>query len=115
MANSGISGEAAVSVYATFPDVTSAEAIGAALVESGLAACVNLIPGMRSIFRWKGQIERADEVVAFIKTTAALADDVVAAIEARHPYDTPAVVVLPIATGSRRFLDWIVEATDASR
>jgi periplasmic divalent cation tolerance protein len=105
---------AAVSVYATFPDMKSAEAIGESLVRGGLAACANLIPGMRSIYRWKGKIERGEEVVAFIKTTAAQADAVIAAIEAQHPYDTPAIVVLPIARGSRRYLDWIAEETAGS-
>jgi periplasmic divalent cation tolerance protein len=111
MTGSRKDGAAVVSVYATFPDMASAEAIASALVESGLAACANLVPGMRSIFRWKGQIERTEEVVAFVKTTEALADDVIAAIEARHPYDTPAIVVLPIASGSRRYLDWIADET----
>ncbi len=111
MAGKADDGDRVVSVYATFPDAGSAESISAAIVESGLAACANLIPGMRSIFRWKGKIEHTEEVVAFIKTTAALADEVIAAIEARHPYDIPAIVVLPVATGSRRFLDWIAAET----
>ena len=115
MAGSKKDGTAVVSIYATFPDMATAEAIASAVVESGLAACANLIPGMRSIFRWNGQIERTEEVVAFIKTTEALANDVIAAIEARHPYDTPAIVVLPIASGSRRFLDWIGDETAGDR
>ncbi len=103
--------EAAVSVYATFPDLGSAEAIAESLVGGGLAACANLIPGMQSIYRWQGRIERAHEVAAFIKTTAARVDEVIAAIEEKHPYDTPAIVVLLIGRGSRRYLDWIAAAT----
>ncbi len=101
----------AVAVYATFPDMAVAEAIGTSLVEEGLAACVNLTPGMISIYRWRGALERATEVVAIIKSRRAKVDDLIAAIEARHPYDTPAIVVLPIEKGSRRYLDWIAAAT----
>jgi periplasmic divalent cation tolerance protein len=115
MARSNTDADAAVSVYATFPDMQSADSIGTAIVEAGLAACANIIPGMRSIYRWQGKIERSEEVVAFIKTTAARVDEVIAAIEARHPYDTPAVVVLPIDKGSRRYLDWIARETAGGR
>ncbi|MGD9739270.1 MAG: divalent-cation tolerance protein CutA [Bauldia sp.] len=94
-------------VYATFPDFTTAETICEALVEEGLCACANLIPGMRSIYRWKGAVERADEVVAILKTVSDRAADVVAAIEARHSYETPAIVLLPIKAGSAAYLDWI--------
>lgn len=115
MAGSKRGAAAAVSVYAAFPDMETAEAIGESLVRDRLAACANLIPGMRSIYRWEGRIERGEEVVAFIKTTAARAEAVIAAIEARHPYDTPAIVVLPIGQGSRRYLDWIAAETSGDR
>ena len=111
MLRKGETDSSAVSIYATFPNMTIAEEIGTALVEGGLAACVNLIPGMRSIYRWKGAIERAEEVVAFIKTRPARAPAVIAAIVAKHPYDTPAIVVFPISQGSRRYLDWIAAET----
>lgn len=100
-------GSAPVVVYATFPDFTTADTIGRSLVEGGLAACVNLIPGMRSIYRWQGSVEDADEVVAIIKTTRDGAIAVTAAIEVGHPHDTPAVVVLPVVAGSSRYVDWI--------
>lgn len=101
----------AVSVYVTFPDLAAAESIGAAAVEARLAACVNILPGMRSIYRWQGATEVADEVVAFFKTRADLAERLCAVIAARHPYDTPAIVVLPIVGGSGRYIDWIVAET----
>lgn len=107
-------GGATVSVHATFPDLASAEAIGRAVVEAGLAACVNLVPGVRSIYRWKGAIETADEVVAFFKTRAANADDLCAAIAARHPYETPAIVVLPVTGGDAGYLDWITAETSGA-
>lgn len=97
----------AVIVYSTFPDLETAEAIGSELVESGLAACVNILPVMRSIYRWRGSIETDDEVVMLVKSQRSRNDAIVAAIEAAHPYDTPAIVVLPIISGSRRYLDWI--------
>ncbi len=101
----------AVAIYSTYPDVETAEAIGAGLVEEGLAACVNILPAMRSIYRWQGAIEADDEVVAIVKSQRGRADEIVAAIEKRHPYDTPAIVVFPIVAGSRRYLDWIVAET----
>ena len=90
-----------------------AESIGGELVEAGLAACVNILPGMRSIYRWQGKIENDDEVVAIFKSQASRADELIAAIEVRHPYDTPAIVVLPITKGSASYLNWIVAETGA--
>ncbi|MCW5696905.1 MAG: divalent-cation tolerance protein CutA [Bauldia sp.] len=100
-----------VAIYVTFPDMATAEAIGGAVVEEGLAACINILPQMRSIYRWKGAISRDDEVVGIMKTRRARVEAIVAAIEARHPYETPAIVVLPIVGGSRGYLDWIVAET----
>jgi periplasmic divalent cation tolerance protein len=104
-------GSEAVAVYATFPDMAVAERIGASVVEEGLAACANLTPGMRSVYRWKGAIERAEEVVGILKTSRAKAPALIAAIEAAHPYETPAIVVLPIEAGSAGYLRWIAEET----
>jgi periplasmic divalent cation tolerance protein len=103
--------DAAIAVYATFPDFATAEATGRRVVEKGLAACVNLLPSMRSIYRWQGAIEEADEVVAIFKSRAGRAEVLIAALEEAHPYDTPAIVVLPIEKGSRRYLDWILAET----
>ncbi len=104
---------AVIAVYSTFPDLAMAESIGGELVEAGLAACVNILPGMRSIYRWQGKIENDDEVVAIFKSQASRADELIAAIEVRHPYDTPAIVVLPITKGSASYLNWIVAETGA--
>jgi periplasmic divalent cation tolerance protein len=97
----------AVLVYATFPDANTAEAIGGTLVERGLAACVNIIPGMTSIYVWDGKVQHEREVSMLIKTRAGLADAVIAETKARHPYDTPALVVIDISGGDPAFLDWI--------
>ncbi len=92
----------AVLVYVTYPDGEAAERTGAALVESGLAACINILPGMVSIYVWDGARQRDAEVVMIIKTRAALADHVIAETLRTHPYDTPAVLVLPVEGGSER-------------
>lgn len=104
----------AVAIYSTFPDTETAEAIGGELVESGLVACVNILPAMRSIYRWQGTVEADEEAVAIIKTQRSRTEAVVAAIEARHPYATPAIIVLPVIGGSLRYLDWIAAETRGS-
>lgn len=104
-------GPDAAFVYATMPNAAEAERIGSALVERGLAACVNILPGMTSIYVWKGERHRDSEVVMIIKTRASLADRVIAEAKAMHPYENPALVVLPVAAGSVPFLAWIAEQT----
>jgi periplasmic divalent cation tolerance protein len=98
-------------IYATFPDPATAEEVGGSLVDRGLAACVNIIPGMTSIYVWQGSRHRDTETVMIIKTRASLADRVVAHTKARHPYDIPAMIVLPIDGGSADFLSWISAQT----
>ena len=98
-------------VYTTWPSVVEAEAAGAALVEAGLAACVNILPGVRSVYRWQGAVERATETVMIVKTRAVRAEAVAIAIKARHPYDTPAIVVVPVAGGEPGYLAWIASET----
>jgi len=100
-----------VAIYATFPDNATATAIGRDLVTAGIVACVNISPTMQSIYRWNGQLEEAEEVVAIMKTQQGRVGQLTAEIERRHPYDTPAIVVLPIVEGSLRYLDWILAET----
>ncbi len=97
----------AVLIYSTFPSPEAAEAVGAHLVDQRLAACVNIIPGMTSIYRWQGERQKDSETVMIIKTRAALAETAIAEGRARHPYTNPAFVVLPVAGGAKDFLDWI--------
>ena len=98
-------------VYGTFPSVDVAEAIGGALVEQGLAACVNIVPGLISIYVWEGRRQREQEAAMLIKTRAELGEKVIAEVRRRHPYSNPALVVLPVVAGSREFLDWITDRT----
>lgn len=103
--------ERAVFVYTTFPSVVEAENAGRALVDARLAACINILPGMISVYRWQGSVERAEEVVMIVKTRASLAAAAMAAVKASHPYDTPALTVLPVETGDDGYLAWIREST----
>ena len=105
--------ERPVLVYTTFPDEATALAVGEALVTQKLAACVNVIPGMRSVYAWKGAVERADEVVGIVKTRAGLKDAVRAALKERHPYETPIVLFLEVSGGDQGTLDWLFAETNA--
>lgn len=100
-------------LYATAPDAATARAIGAALVEARLAACVNILGTVQSIYRWKGKVEQAEEIAFLVKTTEAAAPAARDLILARHPYDTPALLALPIeaAGSSPAFLAWIAAET----
>ena len=99
-------------VYATFPSLDEAERIGGRLVDDGLAACVNILPGMVSIYVWQGQRQRDAECAMVIKSRASLADRIIETVRAMHPYDNPALVVLDIAGGSPPFLQWILSQTE---
>jgi periplasmic divalent cation tolerance protein len=101
----------AVMLYTTFPSLVEAEKAGKALVEDRLAACVNILPGMISHYRWQGTVERAEEAVMLIKTRASLAESVRAAVKASHPYETPAILVLPIESVDEAYFGWIMDST----
>ncbi len=101
----------AVLIYSTFPTPDSAETAGGALVNAKLAACVNILPGMTSIYVWQGERHREAETVMIIKTRAVLADAAIAEAKRHHPYTNPAFVVLPVEGGAAPFLQWIREQT----
>jgi len=102
----------AVFVYTTFPALVEAQAAGKTLVELRLAACANIIPGMISIFRWQGEIEQNNEVVMILKTRATLADRLTGVLRELHPYDMPAIVVLPLEAVDKPYLEWMFSETD---
>ena len=102
---------AALIVFCTCPDLASAESIASSLVETRLAACVNLLPGLRSTYRWQGAVERAEEVQLMIKTVPERFAAVRDAILARHPYELPEVIAVEAVAGLDRYLDWIGEST----
>lgn len=98
-------------VLTTFPDQASARAMAAALVEARLAACVNIVPGLTSIYRWKGAIEEGTELLLLVKTTSARYAEVEESIRSRHPYELAEVVALPLTGGSQAYLDWIAASS----
>ena len=96
-----------VTVYAVFADPAEAQTIGRALVEEGLAACVNILPPCRSIYRWEGAIESAAETPALFKTTTNRADAVLARIAELHSYSVPAIAVWPIERLPESYAEWV--------
>lgn len=100
-----------ISVYMTTPSEEEAGAIGRSLVEDGLAACVNILPGMTSIYRWEGTVEQASEVVLIAKTQAELFDALSARVRALHSYECPCILGLPVLRGAPAYLDWIAGST----
>jgi len=107
--------ERAVFVYTTYPSIVEAEAAGRTLVERRLCACVNILPGMVSLYWWQGKIDRGDEVVMIIKTRASLAEAVRAAVRQMHSYTTPAILVLPIESVDPDYHAWIVAETQGEK
>ena len=100
-----------LSVYVSAPSLDVAHAIGSALVEGRLAACINIFPGMQSIYRWQGKIETAAEVVLIAKSRASLFDEVEKRIIELHPYDCPCIVAWPIEVGYQPYLAWLGQET----
>jgi len=99
--------EPAIQVVTTAERREDAERIAGLLVEKRLAACVQIVGPVLSIYRWKENIERAEEWQCHIKTRAGLYADVEAAIKAVHPYETPEIIALPVLRGSREYLAWL--------
>ena len=102
---------AAVVVLSTAGSRDEAERLAAALVGERLAACVNLITPIVSIYRWQGAIERGEETLLVIKTRRRLVPALIARLETLHSYDVPEAIVLPIESGSRSYLGWLMAET----
>jgi periplasmic divalent cation tolerance protein len=85
----------------------SARALAKRLVEKRLAACVNLIPGVRSIYRWEGRVEESRETLLVLKTTAGALKELESAVKELHPYDVPEFVVLPVERASEAYANWV--------
>lgn len=100
-------------VYITVPNMEEAGALGRELVKSRLAACVNIIDQMRSMYWWEGKIQEDQEVIVLAKTRAECVEDLINRVKAIHSYECPCVVTLPIREGFRPFLEWIEEETTA--
>jgi periplasmic divalent cation tolerance protein len=96
-----------VLVISNAPDQLLAKRIAHVLVEDGLAACVNLGAPVLSVYRWQGQIEGADEIPMWIKTTAGRQGAVIEALTRLHPYEVPEILVVPVVGGSAAYLNWV--------
>lgn len=101
---------AAVVVLVTCPDRSSAKRLAEALVRGRLAACVNIVPGIRSVFRWKGRVDRASETLLLIKTPARAFQRLRRAILSLHPYDVPEIIAVPVMAGHPPYLAWVSES-----
>ncbi len=103
--------EQALLVLTNLADMASARLLAHALVEQRLAACVNMLPVVHSVYRWNDVVEEAAEVTLLIKTTTARYDELEQAIRALHPYELPEVIAVPVSAGSPAYLAWIAQET----
>ena len=98
-------------VLTNVPDAACADALATSLIDARLAACVNILPPCRSVYRWNAAIEQAEEIPLLIKTSAAAYPALEAAIRAQHPYELPEIIALPITQGLPGYLAWIAAET----
>lgn len=94
-------------ILCTVPDKSVAENIAETLVTEKLAACINIVPGLISIYRWEGAVKKDNEMLLIIKSDQAVYDQLEKRIQAIHPYELPEIVVVPIHDGQSDYLDWI--------
>jgi periplasmic divalent cation tolerance protein len=98
-------------VFTNLPDRAAAQALADALIEKRLAACVNILAPCRSVYRWKGAVQRDEEHPVLIKTTEERYPALEAAIRAAHPYELPEIIAVPIERGLQPYLDWVAAET----
>jgi periplasmic divalent cation tolerance protein len=98
-------------LLSTCPDAATAERLARELVGASLVACVNIVPGLRSIYRWNGAVHADDETLMILKTTADRCAAVRERLAALHPYDVPEIVALPVVDGHHPYLQWVVDST----
>ncbi|MCV6574722.1 MAG: divalent-cation tolerance protein CutA [Cohaesibacter sp.] len=97
-------------LYGTCPDDAIARQIGASLVRLKLVACVNILPGMTSLYRWQGKVEETQEVVFIAKAKRQHYEEIARRFAKLHPYDEPALVVLGVETGLPGYLGWVMRS-----
>lgn len=100
--------------WSTCPDEGTARRIASRLVDERLAACVNIVPDITSIYRWQGAVETASECLLIIKTRGELMADLERRLQELHPYDVPELVTVAVESGSPAYLRWVVEETGSS-
>lgn len=101
-------------VYCTCPEDVTAARLAATLVQEGLAACANRIPGMSSTYRWQGAVHTDTEVLLLLKTTATRYPDLERRILALHPYELPEIVAVPVQAGLPGYLAWVAQSVSGS-
>ena len=99
-------------VYCTCPDSECAQSLAQGMVDAGLAACVNVLPQIRSIYRWQGEVQADAEVLLLIKTTSGAMGRLTDWIRRQHPYDVPEVIAVPVTEGSPEYLNWVATETE---
>jgi len=97
-------------VITTCPDKANAEFLSTHLIESNLAACINQLPGISSVYRWEGELKSGTEVLLLIKTIRSAWDKLEVEIKDNHPYELPEIIAIPISTGYEAYLNWIHSA-----
>jgi periplasmic divalent cation tolerance protein len=100
-------------VYITASSASEAETIGRKLVEGRLAACANVLPGMRSFYWWQGRVETSEEAVLVCKTSTACVDALIEAVKNAHSYEIPCVVTLPLLEGNPEYANWLRDSLSA--
>jgi periplasmic divalent cation tolerance protein len=105
----------ALLVFTNLPERAAAERLAEALVAKRLAACINILAPCRSVYRWQGAVQHAEEHPVLIKTTRAAYAELEAEIRAHHPYELPEIVAVPIERGLPAYLDWVAAETAPSR
>jgi len=98
-------------VYVTIDSREAAAKLAAGLVEGKLVACVNVVPGVESLYWWDGKVQSDSEVLMIMKTRTDMVQDVVAHVNAHHPYDLAECIAVPVTDGSAKYLDWVRDST----
>jgi periplasmic divalent cation tolerance protein len=96
--------------FCTFPNAEVAEKVANTVVEQHLAACANILPGIRSVYRWEGKVESADEVLVLFKLAAPRYAEFESKIRSVHPYEVPEIIAVPIKNGLPTYLEWVKES-----
>ena len=94
-------------LFITTADAEEARRIADVLVKKRKAACVNIVPGVSSLFRWQGKVEKTDESLLMVKSRASLLNQIVKLVKQHHSYDVPEIIALPIIGGNPDYLEWI--------
>lgn len=106
-----MSGHEVIMVITNLPDRATAERIADTLVTENIAACINILNKCTAVYRWKGELNRTEEVPLFIKTTRAAYPRLEAALRKLHPYDLPEIIALPVTAGLPEYLAWVAQET----